>query len=368
MEFKSTPQHTKQVEGRIVTGFASIFGNVDDGNDRTWAGAFKNTLKERTGRVRHLWQHEGNQPPIAAIRDLREVGKADLPDDLKKQYPDVTGALLVQREYLDTPRGSEVLAGILAGAVSEMSFGYDPVRYDFEGDAEKDAQIRNLREVRLWDTSDVNWGMNDATVASKMAVPYRDTGTTDEGASWSKPGLSDMCEGMLEEQSDADKRRIAGHYAYAVNMPPESFGDLKLPHHQPSKTGIGPAVWAGVSAAMARLMQAGTDIPDADRRAVYNHLSKHYAQFEKEPPDFNLIELARIARLAQSLSVQSLKAGRVLSASNLERLKAALATLNEILITAEPDDDGKGHVDPLAAETLKARYRELQRTIQLYNL
>ena len=88
----------------------------------------------------------------------------------------------------------------------------------------------------------------------------------------------------------------------------------------------------------------------------------------QEPPDFKLIELARIARLAQSLSVQSLKAGRVLSASNLERLKAALATLNEILITAEPDDDGKGHVDPLAAETLKARYRELQRTIQLYNL
>jgi len=107
------------------------------------------------------------QPPIAAIRELREVGKVDLTDELRDGFPDATGGLLVVREYLDTPRGDEVLKGIISGAISEMSFGYDPVKYDFEEDGETGAQIRNLRECRLWDTSDVNWGMNEATIAAK---------------------------------------------------------------------------------------------------------------------------------------------------------------------------------------------------------
>src|SRR5512139_317908 len=134
MEYKSFVQQVKQVDGRVVTGFAAIFGNVDGGNDRTWKGAFKKTISERSGRVRHLWQHDLTQPPIAAIRELREVGKDDLPDEMRKRHPDATGGLLVVREYLSTPRGDEVLEGIRTGAISQMSFGYDPIKYDFEGD------------------------------------------------------------------------------------------------------------------------------------------------------------------------------------------------------------------------------------------
>jgi HK97 family phage prohead protease len=168
MEYKSFVHQVKQVDGRTVTGFAAIFGNVDSGNDRTWVGAFKKTIKERGDRVRHLWQHDLTQPPIAAIRSLKEVARIDLPDELRSKFPEATGGLLVEREYLDTPRGDEVLKGIISGAVSEMSFGYDPVKYDFEGDQTKgESTVRNLRECRLWDTSDVNWGMNEATVASK---------------------------------------------------------------------------------------------------------------------------------------------------------------------------------------------------------
>lgn len=168
MEYKSFVHQVKQVEGRTVTGFAAIFGNVDSGNDRTWIGSFKKTIKERGDRVRHLWQHDLTQPPIAAIRSLKEVARIDLPDELRSKFPEATGGLQVVREYLDTPRGDEVLKGIISGAISEMSFGYDPVKYDFEGDQSKgDPVVRNLRECRLWDTSDVNWGMNEATVASK---------------------------------------------------------------------------------------------------------------------------------------------------------------------------------------------------------
>lgn len=43
-------------------------------------------------------------------------------------------------------------------------------------------------------------------------------------------------------------------------------------------------VWKGVAAAMARLLGSAI-IPEDDRRAVYNRLAKHYAEFEKPVPE-----------------------------------------------------------------------------------
>lgn len=227
MEYKAIQLETKEIDedGRTVTGIAAVMGNVDSGYDRIHKGAFKKTLAENGGRVKHLWQHDMTAPPIATVKELKEIGRGELPDAVKAAYPDATGGLLVVRKYLDTPRGNEILAGIQAGAISEMSFAYDPLKYDFEelkgDDVLPGTVVRNLREVRLWETSDVVWGMNAATVASKS-------------------------------------------------------GDYRL--------------WQ--------------------------------------------IEQAAAEMLAAS------KAGRVLSASNLGRLKEALAVLSEILLAAEPPDDG----------------------------
>lgn len=66
----------------------------------------------------------------------------------------------------------------------------------------------------------------------------------------------------------------------------ENKGAYKLPHHKAA--GEHAVVWKGVSAAMAALLgsRGGVDLPDGDRKGVYNHLKKHYAEFGKEPPDF----------------------------------------------------------------------------------
>ena len=178
MEYKAIQLETKEIadDGRTVTGIAAVMGNIDNGYDRLWKGAFRKTLQENGGRVKHLWQHDMGQPPIATVKELREVGRGELPDAVKAAYPDATGGLLVVRKYLDTPRGNEILAGIQGGAISEMSFAYDPLKYDFEelkaDDVLPGTVVRNLREVRLWETSDVVWGLNSATVASKT-VDYR---------------------------------------------------------------------------------------------------------------------------------------------------------------------------------------------------
>lgn len=343
MEYKAFLSFTKQIEGRAVTGLAAIFGNLDDQLDIVHSGAFKKTISEQAERVRHLWQHDTRLPPVATVKQLREVGKSDLPEEVKERFPDATGGLLVTREYLETERGSEILAAIKAEppAIREMSFGYDPVKFDFEqlDSGEKSgALVRNLRELRLWDTSDVNWGANPATVASKSGVPFRDTGKASEDADWNAPRLSDFTSDPFEELSAAERHRIAGHFAWTEAMPPESFGQVKLPHHAVSNSGIGPAVWRGVSVAMSALLGAhgGVDLPASDRLTTYNHLVKHFEQFDCEPPDFKLVELACAVKAATDVALD----GDLALAFDGLKLGELVAELHDFLSAAEPASKG----------------------------
>ena len=294
MEYKAFQTKIIDIKNdRTVAGISAVMGVVDAGMDLLWKGAFSKTIAERSDRFRHLWQHDTQNPPIASIKEIREVGKGDLPKDLKEKYPSAKGGLLVKREYLDTPRGNEVLAGIKSEppAITEMSFGYDPVKFDYEelkdGDL-KGMLIRNLREVRLWDTSDVNWGMNEATVANvKSALPFKDTGVVDEGTEWAAPVLSDFTDEDFDDLADAEKQRITAHFAWTSHNPPQAFEDLKIPHHKPAKTGVGPAIWYGVSQAMKVL----ADVPAKDRKSVFEHLVKHFEQYEQEPPEYKQVNL-----------------------------------------------------------------------------
>ncbi|MCP9494072.1 MAG: hypothetical protein MSG64_06395 [Pyrinomonadaceae bacterium MAG19_C2-C3] len=183
-EFKSTPifltapgtagktavDATKAVaDSRTVEGIVAVHGNVDDGADRSFPGAFTKTITEGRNRAKHLWNHSFSNPPTAAILDLKEVTAADLPKEIFDYAPEATGGLYVKRQYLKTQRGDEILEGIVSSAISEMSYGYAAIKYDFEtlnADTVNELRVRNLREVKLYDTSDVLWGMNYATVAA----------------------------------------------------------------------------------------------------------------------------------------------------------------------------------------------------------
>lgn len=160
------------VADRVVTGFPAVMGNVDDGGDVLLPGAFAKTLAERGERLRYLWMHDGSQAPIASILEIKEVGREELPGELLARFPEATGALRVTREYLETPRGDEVLTGIRKGAIKEMSFAYDAIGVGTPEEALRWGKgcRRLLKEVRLWECSDVNWGMNPATMNLKMGA------------------------------------------------------------------------------------------------------------------------------------------------------------------------------------------------------
>jgi hypothetical protein len=101
----------------------------------------------------------------------------------------------------------------------------------------------------------------------------------DISGSWSKPSLNDFTNKEWGDLGEKEKRDIAGHYAYSANMPPTSFGDLKFPHHNPKTNAV---VWSAVANAMARLNQASLNA--TDKKEVYNHLIKHYKEFDKTAP------------------------------------------------------------------------------------
>lgn len=173
-ELKALPGHIKAISGRTVTGVFSVFGNIDQYNDKIWPGAFSKTISERGSKIFHLWQHDFGCPPIAVIRSLREIPREELPSSVLQVAPEAMGGAEVVREYLETPRAEEVLTNLKAGAPLQMSFAFDTVKYDFEElpEARYDWEhLRNIREVRLWETSDVLWGANEATVASKAHLP-----------------------------------------------------------------------------------------------------------------------------------------------------------------------------------------------------
>jgi HK97 family phage prohead protease len=116
-------------------------------------------------------------------------------------------------------------------------------------------------------------------VETRGVIPFKDLGIAPIGESWDGPG----------EKAKADVSTLKKISAWFDSENADNKGAYKLPHH---KSDGQKAVFRGVAAAMGALLGArgGVDIPDSDKRGVYNHLAKHYKQFDKEAPDFKMIE------------------------------------------------------------------------------
>lgn len=116
----------------------------------------------------------------------------------------------------------------------------------------------------------------DPLLVEKRVIPFKDHGYVEnEAATWNGP----------REKREADVSQLKQMCTWYDSDNPETKGSYKLPHHQASDL---KAVWRGVSGAMGALLgsRGGVDIPDSDRRRVYNHLVKHYAHWDKTAPEF----------------------------------------------------------------------------------
>lgn len=155
------------LDGNCISGYASLFDAVDQGNDIVSAGAYAASLadiSQKNGRVKMLWQHDPTQP-IGVWDEVREDAKG----------------LWVKGRILDTvEKGREALALINAGAIDGLSIGYRTRKSTKNSKGQ-----RLLTELELWEVSLVTFPMlPTARIAGKTDVSALDQSLRDMAAAF----------------------------------------------------------------------------------------------------------------------------------------------------------------------------------------
>tara|TARA_R100001129_G_scaffold179735_1_gene156875 strand:+ start:738 stop:2000 length:1263 start_codon:yes stop_codon:yes gene_type:complete len=132
----------------IFTGYGSIFGNEDQGNDIVKKGAFTKSLTQRPpSKVKMLFQHKTDEP-IGVFTDI---------------YEDNKGLFVKGQLAMGTQKGREAYELLKMGALDGMSIGFkaDP---DKQGYNENKRGVRTLKEVDLMEISLVTFPMNESAL------------------------------------------------------------------------------------------------------------------------------------------------------------------------------------------------------------
>ncbi len=141
------------IDGHVIAGYASVFGESDQGGDIVSAGAYTKSLAalaNRNIRVKMLWQHDPREP-IGVWDEVRE---------------DQRGLFVQGRLLPETQRGREAAALVAAGAIDGLSIGYRTRK------ASKSGGGRILHEIELWEVSLVTFPMlAEARVGAKGETP-----------------------------------------------------------------------------------------------------------------------------------------------------------------------------------------------------
>lgn len=173
MEHKTSEAFITGVEQDqgIIKAIFSVMGNIDLGNDRIHNGAFAKTFMERGHKVLVLDQHrtQSINDSIAKTLHLRELGREELPLELLQRYPDATGGAEITAQFsLEDENSKKAFFRLKNRWVNEWSFGYDAFDTSFTREERngKQASIREIRTVKLYEVSPVLFGMNDATMTT----------------------------------------------------------------------------------------------------------------------------------------------------------------------------------------------------------
>jgi uncharacterized protein len=197
------------------SGYASTFGNVDNGYDVVMPGAFANSLKMRpASAIKMLWQHDPAQP----------VGYwTDAAEDEKGLF--VKGCILK-----DVQRGAEAYTLMKAGVIDSMSIGYRALEADWT-----QGGVRQLKEIGLFEISLVTFAMNEqATVTTvkdfnprELEKGLRDAGLSRGDAvkavAFFKDRLRDAGENVAIDPREAETAALPAGMADAMRALQQAF-------------------------------------------------------------------------------------------------------------------------------------------------
>ena len=144
LEYKSHFGEVKDVDtkNRIVTGVLANW-NKDHHNDIIEKGAFRKTLLERKEQILFLNQHSWQQPH-GYFAELEEMD---------------AGLRFVSNPLPNTTFSNDALELYARGIVKEHSIGFEVIKSDYDSDTD----IRIIKEIKLYEGSNVTLGANSST-------------------------------------------------------------------------------------------------------------------------------------------------------------------------------------------------------------
>jgi HK97 family phage prohead protease len=145
LEFKDYNGGVKDVDmkSKRVTGYLSAFNNKDFDNDIIVKGAFTKSILERKNDIYFLNQHKWNQPH----------GKFSV------LLEDEKGLYFESEPLIDTTYSQDTLKLYEAGILKEHSIGFNTIKSDMDSKT----GIRMIKEVKLYEGSNVTLGANNQT-------------------------------------------------------------------------------------------------------------------------------------------------------------------------------------------------------------
>lgn len=158
----TVPVEWKTASGSSSTGelegYASVFGNVDQGGDVVLPGAFRKTLAD--------WSRSSQPLPLIADHDLTTKGVIG---SVRQAREDGTG-LWIRAGFSSVPEAQAVRTKMIEGHLKGMSFTYETVRHRMGQVAGKSARF--LEELKLFEATVTPFPMNTLALASaKDAMP-----------------------------------------------------------------------------------------------------------------------------------------------------------------------------------------------------
>jgi hypothetical protein len=130
----------------VITGYGSVFGNVDSWGDVVEKGAFLRTIEQR--KIPILWQHNSDEP----IGLWDEISEDDY--GLKMR-----GHLLID----DVAKAREAYALVKSGVVNGLSIGYIPKDYFYDVE-----NYRHISDVNLYEVSLVTFPANEKAIITDI--------------------------------------------------------------------------------------------------------------------------------------------------------------------------------------------------------
>ncbi len=276
--FRSTKRKHDGKEYRVIMGKKKGETSMTEQSYR-----YGKDVWDKAAAKTHCGNHGGSfEPATSAVDDTEIETKGNSGTGMKKFLKDMKGHITNMQDT----------HGKMAKAVDSMkSTPVNDLKLHIGQMGSYIERVNGLHGTMMGDMVDIAGGKDIEAEEIKGVVPYKDLGQAPESDAWDAAGEMKTLWGDGKNQ----KKYASAHAWFDSSANdddkdgyPDVKGAYKLPHHNSNMK----AVWRGVAAAMAALLGArgGVDLPEADKKGVYNHLAKHYKEFKKEAPEYRMVE------------------------------------------------------------------------------